>query len=142
MNRIVEKLERIAYALEKISLSKEVTKTEESKIKWEDEFLAAQAFSLSDGKTLVYGVSKYCNKDPQVSSIITKKTPYEAEKAMLESMIESAQGLGVVSNQVVLEVSNPFLQEELEFATLLSEPVRIYLKETVAFQLKLEHSDG
>jgi len=132
-------LERIAIALEKTAISKEKKIPE---IKKEDEFLATQAFSLKNGRTIVYGINKYTNKDPQIVSLVTKKTPYEAEKAMLESLTETAHSLGLVSHQVIQHVSNPFLYNDLENVVLLSEEVRLYINKLIQTELRLEHSES
>ena len=137
-------LERIAIALEKTAISKEKKIPE---IKKEDEFLATQAFSLKNGRTIVYGINKYTNKDPQIVSLVTKKTPYEAEKAMLESLTETAHSLGLVSHQVIQYVSNPFLHLELSQGdrgdiVLLSEEKRLYINKFIQTELRLEHSES
>lgn len=137
MDRIVEKLERIACALEGMDLPKTKNTLKES-CKQEDEFLAVQAFSLPDGKTLVYGITKLMGKDFTYNSIITKKTPYEAEKSMLASLFETTQGLGLVSQQIIGHVSNPFLWHDLATVVLLSEDMRSIIENLVKEQVKLK----
>jgi hypothetical protein len=131
-----KELKRIADALEKISLPRE----QENWVELEDIFIATAAYSVKDGNTFVVGVTKYQGKEPIFNSKGTKKTPYEAEKAMLGFLKDAADALGLLHPDTLYMVSNIFLTDEITCMPL-SPAVQDLIENEVLNYIKLMYSE-